>query len=209
MYNKKMWKKIKNKFFSNNTEKIDYLVVGLGNPGEKYKKTAHNSGFRVVSFLKEITSMPNFTKDNTLNSFISKGKIEEKKIILLLPLTYMNLSGEAVKRAIKRFKIPPDGLILVHDDTDIEIGTIKFSKSRGSAGHKGVSSVMKAINTKDFFRVRVGVSKKNNEEKAKDFVLQNMPTKTDEIERKTAEKIKESILSNFSQETLKTKNNTV
>ena len=185
--------------------KADYLIVGLGNPGEKYKKTAHNAGFRIVSHLKEISFLPDFSKDNTLNSLVSKGEIEGKRVALILPLTFTNLSGEAVRKAIKNFNISPNNLILVHDDTDLKIGTMRFSLSSGSAGHKGVSSVIKAIKTKDFIRLRFGVSKRAGEEnqKALDVVLKNIPGNITDIEKRGAEELKRSVLSEFSSKTIK------
>ncbi len=208
MYNKEMWKKIRKKFFSNNTERIDCLVVGLGNPGEKYEKTAHNAGFRIVSRLKENLSFSSFEKDNPLNSLLTKGVIEDKKVALLLPLTYMNLSGEAVRKALKRFNIPPEKLILVHDDTDLPVGTIRFSIARGDAGHKGVSSVIKSIKTKNFTRLRVGFCKKQGQEneKAKEVVLKGAPPEIEKIEEKAAEELKEAVLFGPSTKTIEVEN---
>ncbi len=180
---------------------IDCLVVGLGNPGEKYEKTAHNAGFRVVSRLRENLSLPSFEKDNTLNSLLTKGLIEDKRVALLLPLTYMNLSGEAVRKALRRFNIPPEKLILVHDDTDLPIGTMRFSIARGDAGHKGVSSVIKAVKTKNFARLRFGFTKKENE-KARKVVLKKAPLGIEKIEERAVEELKESILSGVKTKTI-------
>ncbi len=193
-----MWKEIKRKLFQGKNEsKIDYLIVGLGNPGEKYRKTAHNVGFRVVSLLRETTDLPPFEKDNTLNSLKTRGKIEDKNVVLLLPLTYMNLSGEAVKKALKRFNPSLENLILVHDDTDLPIGTLRFSFSRGSAGHKGVASVIKSIGTRDFMRLRIGICKKTEREeehkKAIDVVLKNLSPSAEKAEKRAAEELKEGI----------------
>jgi peptidyl-tRNA hydrolase, PTH1 family len=196
-----MWKKIKEKFSNNPKEEVDYLFVGLGNPGEKYKNTLHNSGFRVASLLREEIGLPDFSKDNTLNSLITKGIYEDKKIVIVLPLTYMNLSGGAVKRATKRFDVNTENIILIHDDTDLPQKTVRFSVSRGSAGHKGVSSVMKSIKTKDITRIRIGVRKE--EGKAISVVLKKISSEIEETEKMIVEKIKESITSGFSTETLK------
>jgi peptidyl-tRNA hydrolase, PTH1 family len=200
MYNKKMWKKIKSKFLNKPKEKIDYLLVGLGNPGEKYKKTLHNSGFRAVSFLREELMFPSFSKDKILNSAISKGRFEEKTIVIILPLTYMNLSGGAVKKATERFDVELKNIILVHDDTDLPQKTVRFSFSRGSAGHKGVSSVIKSLRTKDFFRVRIGVERE--ERKALDVVLSETPKDLYGTEKMVAEEIKKSLSLGFSTKTI-------
>ncbi len=202
-----MWKDIRRKLFrEKNESKIDYLIVGLGNPGEKYKKTAHNAGFRVVSRLREKTGLPSFEKDNTLNSLKARGKIEEKDVVLLLPLTYMNLSGEAVKRALKRFNPDLENLVLVHDDTDLPIGTLRFSFSRGSAGHKGVSSVIRSLRTKDFTRLRIGVCKKLEKEgenkKAIDVVLKNLSPNAEKAEKRATEELEEGISSKITTKTV-------
>ncbi len=194
-----MWKRIKSKFINNPKEKIDYLFIGLGNPGEKYENTLHNAGFRVTSLLREEIGFPSFSKENNLNSLITKGIYEEKKIVILLPLTYMNLSGDAVKKTLKRFDVSTENIILVHDDTDLPQGTARFSVSRGSAGHKGVTSVINHLKTKNITRVRIGV--RREEEKAIDVVLKNKSLEIEEAEKAVVQKIKESILSGFSTKT--------
>jgi len=189
-----MWSKVKKKLLKKEEEKeIDYLLIGLGNPKEKYKKTAHNIGFRVLTLFREENCLPPLSKDNTLNSLVTKGQLEEKRVAIVLPLTFMNLSGEAVRRSVKRFKVPLSNIIVVHDDIDLPIGTLRFSISRNSGGHKGVSSVIKALQTKDFARLRIGISKEEKES-AKEVVLKNLPAGMTKIEEKASEELKESIL---------------
>ncbi len=194
-----MWKRIKSKFVNNSKEKIDYLFVGLGNPGEKYENTLHNAGFRVASLLREEICLPPFSKEKNLNSFITKGTYKEKKIVILLPLTYMNLSGDAVKKTLKRFDVDTENIILIHDDTDLSQGTARFSISRGSAGHKGVTSVMNHLKTKNITRVRIGV--RREEEKAINVVLKKNSLEIEETEKAIVQEIKESITSGFSTKT--------
>ncbi len=194
-----MWKKIKNRFINRSKEKIDYLFIGLGNPGGKYENTLHNAGFRVASLLQEELSLPSFLKDSMLNSLITKGMYEEKKIIIVLPSTYMNLSGEAVKKTLKRFTINTENIVLIHDDTDLQEGTVRFSFSRGSAGHKGVASVINHLKTKDFTRVRIGVRKE--EEKSLNVVLKKSSLKVNKGEELAVEEIKKAIFSDFSTKT--------
>lgn len=184
------------KLFNREKErKVDYLIVGLGNPKEKYKKTAHNIGFRVINLLIEDLNFTPLSKDNTLNSLVTKGRIEEKAVALLLPLTFMNLSGEAVKRAVKKFNVSPARIIVIHDDIDLPLGTIRISVSRSSAGHKGVSSIIKSIGTKDFSRLRIGISKKDIKEKAREVVLKNLPSGISKVEKLAVEELKEIISS--------------
>ncbi len=204
-----MWNKIKNKIFSQErVGKIDYLIVGLGNPTDKYTNTAHNAGLRVVSLLQKEENL-SFTKDNTIDAHIATGEIENKKVALMIPLSFMNLSGGPVKKAIRKFNITPQNLILIHDDADLIIGTIRFSVSRGAAGHKGVLSVIKSIGSKDFVRLRIGVSKQNrtSDEKAKSFVLNNLSPQAMKIEKKIAIELKNAIAKNMENKTIKIEEN--
>jgi PTH1 family peptidyl-tRNA hydrolase len=142
-----------------------YLIVGLGNPGEEYENTRHNVGRMVVEAFcsprfgeagKE-KNFEDFKKDKKTNSLKTEGKIGKTKILCLLPETFMNKSGSALKKIIASKK-NAGKLIIVHDDIDLILGKFKISFGKGSAGHKGVESVMRAVKTKDFFRVRVGIS---------------------------------------------------
>ncbi len=198
-----MWKNIKKKLL--NKTDIDYLIVGLGNPGEKYLKTAHNAGFRVVSIFRENENLPNFTKDNLLNAHTSKGEIDGKNIVLLLPLTFMNKSGDSVQKALRRFDLPLENILVIHDDTDLEAGVVRFSLSSGSAGHKGVSSIIRMIKTKDFFRLRIGVRQTENQKDALSFVLQKTPNATIEIEKEAALIVKEALVSGLEKKTVQIK----
>ena len=133
------------------------LVIGLGNPGEKYKKTRHNLGRLVVSTWQFIIGFPDFRLEKKSNALISKGTFEQKRIILTLPETFMNNSGKSVKMLTKSYKLKPNNLIIVHDDIDLPLGTIRISIDRGAAGHKGVESIIKELGTKNFIRVRIGI----------------------------------------------------
>ncbi len=195
-----MWKKIKNNLFKVKPNTIEYIIVGLGNPGEKYRKTTHNVGFRVIDYLQEKGDFPNLEKNKYLNALSSKGKLEEKEVVLLLPQTFMNLSGVSVKKSLNHFNIRHQHLIVVHDDTDLSLGLIRFSFSKGSAGHKGVESIIKNIKTKNFIRVRVGVSKKG--EKAENIVLKNVPSISAKIEQVAAEEIIKSLSNNIFSKTI-------
>jgi PTH1 family peptidyl-tRNA hydrolase len=133
------------------------LIVGLGNPGAKYKKTRHNIGFRVIDSLDP-------TRD--------------KKVILFKPDTFMNNSGRAVKRGLKYSGLKTKDLIVIHDDVDLPFGTIRISKNSSSAGHKGVQSIIDELKTKDFTRVRIGI-RPDYEIDTTEFVLKNF-TKDEE-----------------------------
>ncbi len=187
------WSKIKAHFFEEES-KVDYLLIGLGNPREKYSKTAHNAGFRVIDFFQEKNNFAPFSKDNTLNALSVQGTIEGKKVALIKPLSFMNLSGGPVKKSLKKFCLPAEKMIIVQDDADIPLGVLRFSFARNAGGHKGVESIIKSIKTKNFFRLRVGVGKKEAE-KAKELVLKGLPPYAEKTEEKAAEELKKSVLS--------------
>ncbi|TFG35653.1 MAG: aminoacyl-tRNA hydrolase [Parcubacteria group bacterium] len=154
------------------------LIVGLGNPGEKYENTRHNIGFRVVDQLKNDLSLADFDFDKKSNSFFSKNS----DLLLVKPDTYMNLSGQAVASLISYYKIGEKNRIIIHDDIDLPIGQIKISKDRGSAGHKGVESIIKNLGTKNFIRIRVGIKPKSGKpKKTEDFVLKKFSKGEKEI----------------------------
>lgn len=137
-----------------------WIIVGLGNPGSKYAKTRHNVGFSVVDQLAEAYRI---TLDEKELYSIGKGAIEGQETILLKPLTFMNRSGLAVKRVLKKYGIPSDHLsqtlIAIHDDLDLDTGVIKIRKGGSSGGHKGIESIIQETGTKDFIRVKVGIGR--------------------------------------------------
>lgn len=155
-----------------------HLVVGLGNPGEKFRGTRHNIGREIVIAAQKHFGLPEFTQKPALHSLISEDRIGKKKVMLLLPETFVNKSGTAVAPAVRAGKIKPANLILVHDDVDMLLGRAKLSYARNSGGHKGVESVMRALQTKNFWRMRVGIQKKRRV-RGEDLVLQKF--KGDEI----------------------------
>ncbi|MCX7988000.1 MAG: aminoacyl-tRNA hydrolase [Thermodesulfovibrio sp.] len=145
------------------------LIVGLGNPGRKYSKTRHNIGFMVVDKLAEKYNLDFNEKDDYL---ISRGNIEGKEVALIKPLTYMNLSGRAVRKIADEriLKNLPNSLIVIHDDLDLPVGRIKIKKNGSSGGHKGVQSIIDLLGTRDFIRVKIGIGKEHNMETS-DYVL--------------------------------------
>lgn len=133
------------------------LIVGLGNPGKEYENTRHNAGRIVVEKIAKANDFPDWKDDMKLKSFCSKGEINEEKVELLLPNTFMNNSGNAVCQIIddkKKLK----NLIVIYDDLDIPLGSLKISYNRSSGGHNGLESVIKRVKSKEFLRIRIGVS---------------------------------------------------
>ncbi|GAB6183497.1 aminoacyl-tRNA hydrolase [Thermodesulfovibrio hydrogeniphilus] len=145
------------------------LIVGLGNPGRKYRNTRHNVGFRVIDELAEKFDFSFREHDDYL---IAEGKIKDKDVILLKPLTYMNLSGRAVNKVAndKILKNLPNSLIVIHDDLDLPVGKIKIKKSGSSGGHKGVQSIINSIGNHNFIRIRIGIDKPSDGD-ISDYVL--------------------------------------
>lgn len=136
------------------------LIVGLGNPGEKYKNNRHNVGFMFLDYLVyQLTSLRvNALKyDKYLNSQLAKLVINNNELLFSKPQTFMNLSGPAVKKLISNFKLKISNLIIVHDDLDIPLGKFKIQKGTGPQLHNGIESIEKSLRTKNFWRIRIGI----------------------------------------------------
>lgn len=169
------------------------IIVGLGNPGEKYKQTRHNAGFLFLENWAEEEGL-NWRQNKKFSSLIA----EEGEKILVKPLTYMNNSGWAVKSILSYYKLLPrkifsfnknsdlsEILTIVHDDLDIPLGKYKISYNSGSAGHKGIQSIINHLKTKNFKRIRIGISSPEDKKGVEKHVLQ----KFKDSEKKTLEKI--------------------
>lgn len=177
------------------------LIVGLGNPGRRFQKTRHNLGFRVVDEFKKENNFPRFKLSQEANALISQGIFERKKIILAKPQTFMNSSGEAIKKLIMRRKLPIANLWLIHDEIDLSLGKIKIVKNRGGAGHKGVQSVINELGTKNFVRFRIGIGRENLKEKRQklnEFLLEKFRKEEEtiikEVIKRTTRAIKMAII---------------
>lgn len=142
------------------------LIVGLGNPEKKYEKTRHNCGFRAIDY---------YAKENNL-TFKSKFKglyceqiVNNEKIILLKPQTYMNLSGESVREIVKFYNIDINNILVIYDDVDFEVGTFKIRRGGSAGGHNGIRNIIDNLKTENIGRIRIGISK--NEIPLMDYVL--------------------------------------
>lgn len=137
-----------------------WVIAGLGNPGEKYSATRHNIGFMVVDRLSEEYRVPFTVKDDYS---LGKGAIDHVNVILLKPLTYMNLSGSAVRKILKKANLLQDGeitnFIVIHDDLDLETGVVKIRKNGSSGGHRGIESIIQETGSRDFIRVKIGIGR--------------------------------------------------
>lgn len=167
-------------------------IIGLGNPEDKLKNTRHNTGFMVVDFFAKENGFPDFELSKKCESLVSEKLFDtahgKDKIMLAKPQTFMNKSGHAVKKILNH-KSKILNLILVHDDLDLPLGKIKIVKNRGSAGHKGVESIIKSLGSKDFIRIRLGIQPEGGKPKNTEiFIVENFTKKEREIINKAIKK---------------------
>lgn len=152
------------------------LVVGLGNPGKQYQKTRHNFGFIVLDALREKLKeegVSNWELSKKFNAEICGLTLNNEKIILAKPMTFMNESGIAVQLLAHFYKLAARDLIVVHDDKDLKLGDIRVQTGKSDAGHNGVKSILERLGTQNFTRVRLGIApeKESKMKDAADFVL--------------------------------------
>ena len=134
-----------------------YIIVGLGNPGKQYENTRHNVGFNVIDILADeygisVTKMKH-------KALIGEGRVGTEKVILVKPVTYMNLSGECLAEIYNFYKIETSNIVVIYDDIDLDVGKIRIRKKGSGGTHNGMRSIVKCLGTIDFPRVRIGVSK--------------------------------------------------
>ncbi|MCE1253653.1 MAG: aminoacyl-tRNA hydrolase [Anaerolineae bacterium] len=148
-----------------------FLIVGLGNPGREYLETRHNVGFMAVDRLCQKWGV----KPNRLQSksLIAQALVDEDKVILVKPQTFMNLSGQAVAPLMRYYKLELSQILVIHDDLDLPLGTIRLRPSGGSGGQKGLASIIQQVGTQDFPRLRIGIGRPPGRMEAADYVLQS------------------------------------
>jgi PTH1 family peptidyl-tRNA hydrolase len=138
-----------------------FLFAGLGNPGDMYVGTRHNVGRDFLLSLARAAGFGEWNRDKYAGALITSGHISRElgspQALFVLPETYMNRSGDAIRKCASKHNIPFDNIVLIHDDIDLPIGAVRVSKGRGSGGHNGVQSVINALGTKHFVRVRIGI----------------------------------------------------
>ncbi len=162
------------------------LVIGLGNPGKKFEDTRHNVGFMALDKFAEKNNFPEFELDKKSNALIS----EQDNILLAKPQTFMNESGKATKAILKNKKA--EALVVIHDDIDLPVGKIKIIKERGSAGHKGVESIIKNIGNDGLIRIRIGISGPRDV-KAMKVVLKKFSPEEQKTINQTLEKVADAL----------------
>ena len=169
-----------------------YLIVGLGNPEAEYGKTRHNMGFNTIN---KIATKYNIdvtkTKFQGLNG---TGIIEGKKVVLLKPQTYMNLSGESVKPFVDFYKIEKENILVIYDDMDIEPGKIKIRKKGSSGGHNGMKSIIQMIGTEEFPRIRIGIGRPEHNGDEINHVIGAIPEEQVPLLDEGTEKAKDAVI---------------
>ena len=145
------------------------LIAGLGNPGREYRDSRHNLGFMVVDALAKAHHIRVW--GFRFHSRIGKGRIAGQEVVLQKPRTFMNLSGTAVAPALRSYHLSPADLLVIHDDLDLPLGRLKITVKGGSAGHKGIASIIQQLGADQFLRLRLGIGKPEDSEDTVDYVL--------------------------------------
>jgi PTH1 family peptidyl-tRNA hydrolase len=158
-----------------------FLIVGLGNPGEKYQNNRHNVGFMFADYLSRQLHL-SLKDDKYIQAEAAKSRLNDKDVVVAKPQTFMNRSGEAVNKIMKNLKIDVSSMIVVHDDLDIPLGKFKIQKGTGPELHKGIESIEKIVKSSDFWRIRIGVDNRppQNRIPGEAYVLQNFTSQEKE-----------------------------
>ena len=169
------------------------IIIALGNPGQQYANTRHNAGFIIADELQKSLVFSEFEKNSKFDALVCEKNLGGEKIILAKPQSFMNNSGQVVRKMLDFFKIPKENLMVLHDDLDIELGAFKISTDSSAAGHNGVQSIIDNLGSQQFKRIRLGIE---GSEKKKDriipgevFVLQDFSKEELELIKKLAKKI--------------------
>ena len=169
-----------------------YLIVGLGNPGKEYDNTRHNMGFQQIDLFAN-THHVTFDREKFGGKYC-EILINNEKVILLKPQTYMNLSGESIIQYANFYKVDPEEILIIYDDIDIETGTIKIRKKGGAGTHNGMKSVVNELNTVDFPRIRVGTGSKEKVNNLIDYVISKVSEEEYERLEEGIEKAVEAVI---------------
>lgn len=138
------------------------IIAGLGNPGSRYETTRHNAGFMVLDFLAEKMNI-DFIKQ-AHSSDVAEGRISGEKVLLMKPLTYMNLSGRAVRDAVNFYKIDLAELLIIYDDMDLEAGRLRVKQGGSGGGHKGMNSIISHLSSQNISRIKIGIGRPDRED---------------------------------------------
>ena len=163
-----------------------FLICGLGNPGSKYANTRHNIGFKLADEIISNFNIPKIKEDKTRELY--SGFINDFKILVLKPLTYMNLSGKTVIEVVNFYKIKIDNIFVIHDDLDLELAKIKIKKGGGNGGHNGLASIDRYLG-ESYNRIRIGINHPGDKDLVSNYVLDNFLTEEKKILEKKLKKM--------------------
>jgi PTH1 family peptidyl-tRNA hydrolase len=159
--------------------KSQFIIVGLGNPGREFRETRHNIGFMLLNRLAERLGIE-FSRMES-KSLVTKGDYRGHRLILAKPMTYMNLSGQAVSSLVRFYKITLENLLVAYDDVDLPLGTLRLRPAGGAGGHKGLQSIIQQIGTPDFPRLRLGIGRPPGKKSAASYVLKDFSADENEF----------------------------
>jgi len=175
-----------------NERKLPFLIVGLGNPGAEFRYNRHNVGFMLLDCLADRLG-ESFSRIES-NSLLTKAKYQDKRLLLAKPQNFMNLSGQAVFRLVKYYKIPLKSLLIVYDDVDLPLESIRIRPNGGAGGHKGVASIIEHLGTNEFPRLRLGIGRPPGRKNAAAYVLQDFIEEENEFIEVTLERAVDAVL---------------
>jgi len=175
-----------------NERKLPFLIVGLGNPGAEFSHNRHNVGFMLLDCLADRLG-ESFSRLES-NSLLTKAKYQDKRLLLAKPQTFMNLSGQAVSRLVKYYKIPLESLLIIYDDVDLPLESIRIRPNGGAGGHKGVASIIERLGTNEFPRLRLGIGRPSGRKNAAAHVLQNFTKEENVFLEVTLERAVDAVL---------------
>jgi PTH1 family peptidyl-tRNA hydrolase len=167
------------KIFGKKVEKETFLIVGLGNPGRDYRLNRHNIGFRAVDHLAKAWGITLGSVRN--KALIGQGQFGDVRVILVKPQTFMNLSGQSVSSLVRFYKIPLEKMLVTYDDLDLPLGTLRLRENGGSAGHKGMISIIGLLGSNAFPRLRLGIGRPAGRMPVEAYVLQDFTDKEEEL----------------------------
>lgn len=165
--------------FGKSMETEDYLIVGLGNPGREYRHNRHNIGFRSLDHLAKSWQIS--TNHVRSKALIGRGIWKDCHVILAKPQTFMNLSGQAVTLLLRYYHVPFERLLVIYDDLDFPLGTLRLRANGGSAGHKGVNSIIQQLGTNEFPRLRLGIGRPSGRMTIEKYVLEDFSPQEEEL----------------------------
>jgi PTH1 family peptidyl-tRNA hydrolase len=171
---------------------VEWLVVGLGNPGQKYLETRHNAGWHVLDTLARDYNQFRFDEKRN-KSLMARGEVAGVKVALVKPQTFMNLSGEAVGPLAHFYKVPPERILVAYDDIDLPVAKLRLRPKGGSGGHKGMRSLIQHLGTEDFPRLRLGIGRPPGQMPVEAYVLQKFKPEEWEAMRVTYQQTVEAI----------------